>query len=92
MIRPLLTLIAVLLAAGGIVVELSHLRAWRIREQAETAYYNGDFDRTLSKYEQVFDLRPGEPRTYTDPADSISQYLSGRIMRFFCSGFSPSSA
>lgn len=77
MIRPLLTLVAMLLGVGGIVVELSHVWAWRIREQAETAYYNGDFESALSKYEQVLDMRPGEPRTYTDPADSISQYLSG---------------
>jgi len=77
MIRPLLTSIAVLLAVGGTVIELSHVWAWRIRRQAETAYYNGDFEGALSKYRKVLDLRPGEPRTYTDPADSISQYLSG---------------
>ena len=77
MIRPLLTLIALLLAAVAVVVESSHVRAARIRGQAETAYYNGDFEDALSSYEQVLDLRRGEPRTYTDPADSISQYLSG---------------
>ena len=77
MIRPLLTLIVVVLAVGGVAVELSHARAWRIREQAETAYYNGDLQGALSRYRKVIDLRPGEPRSFTDPADSISQYLSG---------------
>ena len=77
MIRLVLTLIAVLLAIGASVVEVSYARAWFIRRQAETAYYDGDFEAALSKYEQVLSLRPGEPRSYTDPADSISQYLSG---------------
>ena len=77
MMRPLLTLAVVLLAIGWMMVEVSHVRAWRLRERAETHYYNGDFDGALSKYERIVTLRPGEPRTHTDPADPISQYLSG---------------
>lgn len=77
MMRPLLSLVVVLLALGGILIEVSHVRAWRLRELAESDYYNGDFYAALSKYERVTALRSGEPRSHTDPADTISQYLSG---------------
>ncbi len=79
--KPLLTLAALSLAAIGIWIESSHIRAWSFREQAERAYYDGNFDNALARYERVLDLRPGEPRSYTDAADSISQYLNGSGQR-----------
>jgi len=75
--RWVATLLVAMLALLAVRAERNHLQAWRLRERAETSYYGGDFKTTLARYDAVIDRRPGEPRSYTDPADTISQYLSG---------------
>jgi tetratricopeptide (TPR) repeat protein len=74
-IRPLLTLVALTVAVVAIAIEAVHVYVWSIREASETAYYDGDFEAALAGYERVLDLHPSDPWAYTDPADSISQYL-----------------
>jgi len=66
-----------LAALFAVVSEWRHLQTWRLRERAEQSYYQGDFKKTLARYDAVIDRRSGEPRSYTDPADTLSQYLSG---------------
>lgn len=73
-------LATLLVGAAAILVvhsEWKHLQSWRLRERAESSYYAGDFKKTLARYDAVIDRRPGEPRSYTDPADTVSQYLGG---------------
>lgn len=73
----LATALVALAALAAVLSEWKHLQSWRLRERAEHSYYQGDLKKTLARYDAVIDRRPGEPRSYTDPADTISQYLSG---------------
>jgi tetratricopeptide (TPR) repeat protein len=52
-------------------------RAWKVREAAEKAYYDGDLEGALANYAEVRRLLPGYPRSHTDYADSIAQALDG---------------
>ena len=75
--RWLATCLVGVAAIFAVHLEWEHLQSWRLRDRAESSYYEGRLDETLARYEAVLDRRPGEPQSYTDPADTVSQYLSG---------------
>jgi tetratricopeptide (TPR) repeat protein len=68
--------IAVVLLAGA-WNEGAHFRAWKVREAAEKAYYDGDLEGALDRYAVVRGLLPEYPNSHTDYADSIAQALDG---------------
>ena len=71
------TIVCTLLSLFAVWSEWGRVQTWRLRERADASYYDGDFKKTLARYEIVIDRRPDEPRSYTDAADTISQYLAG---------------
>jgi tetratricopeptide (TPR) repeat protein len=73
----LVTLLALALTGYAAVSEWNRVQSWRLRERADKSYYEGDFKKTLARYEIVIDRRDDDPRSFTDAGDTISQYLSG---------------
>jgi tetratricopeptide (TPR) repeat protein len=73
----LVTLFALALTSYAAVSEWNRVQSWRLRERADKSYYEGDFKKTLARYEIVIDRRDDDPRSFTDAGDTISQYLSG---------------
>lgn len=77
MVRWIVTLIVFGTLLAGAWGEAVRFRAWQLRRAAEAAYYAGELEPALAAYERVRRMLPGEPRSYTEPADSITQALEG---------------
>ena len=74
-------LVTALVAIGflaGAWVETDYLRAWFLRRSAEQAFYRGDFHGSLARYEQVRALLPDRPRSHTEIADSVTDYIESQ--------------
>lgn len=77
-------LITIALAAGLLAGGLSEGRraeAWFVRNAGSSAYFEGDVDGALERYEKVSRLLSAEPRSHTDIADSFEDALKGQLGR-----------
>ena len=77
MLRWIVTLAVFGTLLAGSWGEVVRFRAWQLRRAAEAAYYAGELEPALAAYERVRRMLPGDPDSYTDPADSITQALEG---------------
>lgn len=77
-------LITIVLAGGlfsGGLWEGRRAYAWFLRNAADSAYFEGDVDGALSRYEKIGRLLPAEPRSHTDIADTVEDALKGSTGR-----------